>query len=83
MIVLTVLSLYGFELVSTGANRGCYFHPLFVRDQPELCRRMRRVAVKVNSARAAADAEKETDNKSEDGAAEASEPETNEGDKEE
>jgi HSF-type DNA-binding len=41
------LNLYGFELINTGPSRGGYFHELFVKDEPELCRRMRRVAVKV------------------------------------
>lgn len=43
------LNLYGFELINSGPARGGYFHELFVKDQPELCRRMRRVAVKVGS----------------------------------
>lgn len=43
------LNLYGFELINTGPARGGYYHELFVKDQPELCRRMRRVAVKVGS----------------------------------
>jgi HSF-type DNA-binding len=42
------LNLYGFELINTGPARGGYYHELFVRDSPELCRRMRRVAVKVS-----------------------------------
>ena len=41
------LNLYGFELISNGPSRGAYFHELFQRDKPALCRRMRRVAVKV------------------------------------
>lgn len=41
------LNLYGFELINTGPARGGYFHELFIKDQPELCRRMRRVAIKV------------------------------------
>jgi HSF-type DNA-binding len=41
------LNLYGFELINTGPARGGYYHDLFVKDHPELCRRMRRVAVKV------------------------------------
>ena len=36
------LNLYGFELISTGAARGGYFHQLFRKDKPELCRGMRR-----------------------------------------
>ncbi|GAX09390.1 hypothetical protein FisN_6Lh234 [Fistulifera solaris] len=42
------LNLYGFELINAGPARGGYFHELFVKDRPELCRRMRRVAVKVS-----------------------------------
>ena len=41
------LNLYGFELINSGPARGAYYHELFQRDQPDLCRRMRRVAVKV------------------------------------
>merc|ERR1712187_966115 len=41
------LNLYGFELINTGPARGGYYHELFVKDRPEHCRRMRRVAVKV------------------------------------
>lgn len=43
------LNLYGFELINSGPSRGGYFHELFVKDRPEACRRMRRVAVKVSS----------------------------------
>jgi HSF-type DNA-binding len=50
------LNLYGFELVNTGPSRGAYYHELFQRDKPELCRRMRRVAVKVTAAKASATA---------------------------
>eukprot|EP00934_Nitzschia_sp_Nitz4_P002534 Nitzschia sp. Nitz4//scaffold85_size83877//54494//55573//NITZ4_005236-RA/size83877-processed-gene-0.29-mRNA-1//1//CDS//3329559158//2524//frame0 len=42
------LNLYGFELINTGPARGGYYHELFVKDRPEMCRRMRRVAVKVS-----------------------------------
>ena len=42
------LNLYGFELINTGPARGGYYHEMFVKERPELCRRMRRVAVKVN-----------------------------------
>ena len=41
------LNLYGFELISNGPSRGAYFHELFQKDKPSLCRRMRRIAVKV------------------------------------
>jgi len=40
------LNLYGFDLINTGAARGGYYHELFVKDRPELCRRIRRVTVK-------------------------------------
>jgi len=41
------LNLYGFELINTGPARGGYYHEMFVKERPELCRRMRRIAVKV------------------------------------
>lgn len=44
------LNLYGFEQINIGPYRGGYYHEMFNRDQPELCRRMRRVAVKVQGA---------------------------------
>lgn len=40
------LNLYGFELINTGPARGGYYHELFRKDAPEMCRRMRRVAIK-------------------------------------
>lgn len=43
------LNLYGFELINTGPARGGYFHEMFIKDRPELCRRMRRVAVKLHA----------------------------------
>lgn len=41
------LNLYGYELINSGPARGGYFHELFVKDHPDICRRMRRVAVKI------------------------------------
>jgi hypothetical protein len=41
------LNLYQFELINNGPSRGGYYHELFVKDCPELCRRMRRVPIKV------------------------------------
>jgi hypothetical protein len=41
------LNLYGFELINTGPARGGYYHEMFIKESPELCRRMRRVAVKL------------------------------------
>lgn len=46
------LNLYGFEQINIGPFRGGYYHEMFHRDNPELCRRMRRVAVKVSGATA-------------------------------
>ena len=51
------LNLYGFELINTGPSRGAYYHELFQRDNPKLCRRMRRVAVKVAAPKPASIAE--------------------------
>lgn len=51
------LNLYGFELINTGPSRGGYFHELFVREKPELCRRMRRVAVKLSNGKSEKDEE--------------------------
>jgi hypothetical protein len=54
------LNLYGFELINTGPARGGYYHELFVKDQAEMCRRMRRVAVKV-APKGESDDKKDTD----------------------
>lgn len=43
------LNLYGFELINTGPASGGYRHEMFVKDSPELCRRMRRVAIKIQA----------------------------------
>jgi hypothetical protein len=43
------LNLYGFELIQNGPAKGSYFHESFVRNQPDLCRRMRRVAIRNSS----------------------------------
>jgi hypothetical protein len=41
------LNLYEFEFVNTpGPARGGYYHYLFVKQRPELCRRIRRIAIK-------------------------------------
>lgn len=44
------LNLYGFEQINIGPYRGGYYHETFHRDNPDACRRMRRVAVKVSGA---------------------------------
>lgn len=36
------LNLYGFTLLTKGEDRGAYFHPQFLRDQPELCQLIKR-----------------------------------------
>ena len=41
------LNLYGFMLINSGPHRGGYYHKSFIKNRPDLCRNMRRVAVKV------------------------------------
>lgn len=56
------LNLYGFELINSGPARGGYFHESFVKDRPELCRQMRRVAIRGSKAgKAAGDKEDDDD----------------------
>lgn len=43
------LNLYGFELINTGPARGGYYHEMFTKERPELCRRMRRIAIKLQN----------------------------------
>lgn len=43
------LNLYGFELINTGPARGGYYHEMFTKERPELCRRMRRIAIKLQT----------------------------------
>lgn len=31
------LNLYGFFRFTSGPDQGCYFHPMFLRDRPDLC----------------------------------------------
>jgi hypothetical protein len=40
------LNLYGFEMITSGLSKGAYFHESFIRDKPELCRKLRRRDVK-------------------------------------
>ena len=35
------LNLWGFESISKGADRGACFHPLFLQNQPDLCKNMK------------------------------------------
>lgn len=58
------LNLYGFELIPNGPSRGCYHHPLFQKDHPDLCRRMRRVAVKVSAAKTCSNADSDKEGES-------------------
>ena len=59
------LNLYGFEQINIGPFRGGYYHEMFHRDSPEMCRRMRRVAVKVSGATAQRKKEQEAKAKAE------------------
>lgn len=40
------LNLYGFKRVSSGIDKGAYYHSLFLRGKPELCSQMFRTAIK-------------------------------------
>ena len=40
------LNLYDFKRIESGYQMGGYYHPMFLRDQPEICRTMTRHAVK-------------------------------------
>jgi HSF-type DNA-binding len=46
------LNLYGFVLVNKGIAQGGYCHELFRKDEPALCRKIRRVAIKQRTATA-------------------------------
>ena len=43
------LNLYEFKRISFGSSIGGYYHPKFLRNRPELCKEMTRVAVKSQS----------------------------------
>jgi len=47
------LNLYGFSRLTTGPDRGGYYHELFVRGRMDLCKRMIRTRVKGNGCKAA------------------------------
>lgn len=40
------LKLYGFELINHGPNKGGYRHKLFSKKNPDLCKEMKRIAIK-------------------------------------
>lgn len=42
------LNLYGFQRLTTGRDRGGYFHELFLRGRPDLCRVMTRTRARGN-----------------------------------
>jgi len=47
------LNLYGFARLTTGPDRGGYYHELFIRGRMDLCKRMVRTRVKGNGSKAA------------------------------
>jgi len=47
------LNLYGFVRLTAGHDRGAYYHELFLRGRPYLCRRMVRTRIKGNGMKAA------------------------------
>jgi len=47
------LNLYGFIRLTAGNDRGAYYHELFLRGRPDLCRRMVRTRVKGTGTKAA------------------------------
>lgn len=47
------LNLYGFSRLTTGPDRGGYYHELFIRGRLDLCKRMVRTRVKGNGSKAA------------------------------
>jgi hypothetical protein len=55
------LNLYGFQRITTGNERGSYFHPLFLRHRLFLCERMMRTRIKGTGTKAAMNPETEPD----------------------
>jgi len=55
------LNLYGFIRLTAGSDRGAYYHELFLRGRPDLCRRMIRTRVKGNGMKAASSPATEPD----------------------
>ena len=56
---LRQLNLYGFNRLSSGPDKGAYYHELFLRGMRFLCRRMTRSKVNGNGIRMAGTPEKE------------------------
>jgi hypothetical protein len=55
------LNLYGFFRLTRGADAGGYYHELFLRGKPYLCKKMIRVKVKGTGFKAASSPEQEPD----------------------
>jgi hypothetical protein len=55
------LNLYGFVRLTAGKDRGAYYHELFLRGRPDLCRHMTRTRVKGNGMKAASSPSTEPD----------------------
>jgi hypothetical protein len=55
------LNLYGFQRITTGSERGSYFHPLFLRHRFFLCERMMRTRIKGTGTKGAINPEAEPD----------------------
>ena len=47
------LNLYGFCRLTSGRDRGGYYHELFLRNRPDLCKRMMRTRIKGTGIKAA------------------------------
>jgi hypothetical protein len=47
------LNLYGFSRITTGKDKGAYYHELFLRGHPVLCRKMMRTRIKGTGVRTA------------------------------
>lgn len=55
------LNLYGFNRITKGPDRGSYYHELFLRGKPFLCRGINRIKIKGTGARMASNPETEPD----------------------
>jgi hypothetical protein len=53
------LNLYGFVRLTAGRDRGAYYHELFIRGRPDLCKTMVRTRVKGNGMKAASNPNQE------------------------
>lgn len=55
------LNLYGFSRLTSGKDRGGYYHELFLRGKPFLCKRMMRTRIKGTGIKAASSPQTEPD----------------------